>query len=64
MTGDYEPVRRKRVYEPALPDDGLRVLFTTYWPRGVRHEAVDEWVRATGLREGFTSGGTSGQGCP
>ncbi len=32
------PVRAKSVYEPAEPDDGLRVLTTNYWPRGVSKE--------------------------
>ena len=39
-------VRIKRVYEPATPADGYRVLVDRLWPRGVTHEeaAVDEWV--------------------
>jgi uncharacterized protein YeaO (DUF488 family) len=39
-------VRIKRVYEPAAPADGYRVLVDRLWPRGVTHEeaAVDEWV--------------------
>jgi len=36
-------VRLKRVYEPASPDDGYRVLATRYWPRGVRKDAVHEY---------------------
>lgn len=37
----------KRVYEPASPDDGLRVLVDRLWPRGLTKEkaAVDLWVR-------------------
>ena len=37
----------KRVYEPAAPDDGYRVLIDRMWPRGVSHEraALDEWAR-------------------
>lgn len=40
-------VRTKRVYEPAGPDDGYRVLIDHIWPRGVSHERarLDEWAR-------------------
>ena len=40
-------VRLKRVYEPASPDDGYRVLATRYWPRGVPKSAVDEYTTKT-----------------
>ena len=36
-------IRLKRVYEPASPDDGIRILVTRYWPRGVPKTAVDEY---------------------
>lgn len=42
-------VRIKRVYDPAEPDDGLRVLVTTYWPRGVSKQAVPRWERDLGV---------------
>lgn len=37
----------KRVYEPAAPEDGLRVLVDRLWPRGVsKAEArLDEWAK-------------------
>jgi uncharacterized protein YeaO (DUF488 family) len=40
-------VRAKRVYEPAEPDDGYRVLIDRLWPRGVSRERarLDEWAR-------------------
>jgi uncharacterized protein YeaO (DUF488 family) len=40
-------IRSRRVYEPAAPDDGYRVLIDRLWPRGVSREAarVDEWAR-------------------
>src|SRR5215212_6836233 len=40
-------VRTKRVYDPAEPADGHRVLIDHLWPRGVtREEArLDEWAR-------------------
>lgn len=28
-------IQTKRVYEPAGPDDGLRVLVDRVWPRGL-----------------------------
>ena len=42
------PVRCKRVYDPPEPDDGVRVLVTYYWPRGLTKSAVDRWYRALG----------------
>lgn len=40
-------VRVKRIYSPAAPDDGLRVLVDRLWPRGVSREraALDHWLR-------------------
>lgn len=38
-----ENIRLKRVYEPASPDDGRRILATRYWARGVPKSAVDEY---------------------
>lgn len=37
----------KRVYEPASPGDGYRVLVDRLWPRGISHERarLDEWAR-------------------
>jgi uncharacterized protein YeaO (DUF488 family) len=43
-----EPVvRLKRIYAPAEPDDGRRVLVDRLWPRGLSKTAaaVDEWLR-------------------
>ena len=41
-------IRLKRVYEPAGPDDGLRVLVDRLWPRGVSkaHAGLDLWLKA------------------
>ena len=33
-------VRLKRVYEPAAPEDGVRVLVDRLWPRGLRKAAL------------------------
>lgn len=35
----------KRVYDPAAPGDGTRVLVMRYWPRGIRKDRVDVWLR-------------------
>lgn len=40
-------IRLKRAYEPAIEDDGFRVLVERLWPRGVsREEArIDLWTK-------------------
>ncbi len=40
-------VRVKRVYDPAEPDDGYRVLVDHVWPRGVSRARarLDRWTR-------------------
>jgi len=40
-------LRIKRVYLPADPADGVRVLVDRLWPRGLTREAaaVDHWLR-------------------
>ena len=40
-------VRLKRIYDPAEPGDGYRVLIDRLWPRGVSRERaqLDEWAR-------------------
>ncbi|MCX8161264.1 MAG: DUF488 family protein [Candidatus Saccharicenans sp.] len=35
----------KRIYEPPAKDDGWRVLVDRLWPRGIKKDAVDEWLR-------------------
>jgi uncharacterized protein YeaO (DUF488 family) len=52
-------IRTKRVYEPAQPDDGYRVLIDHVWPRGISRDRanLDEWPRelapSDGLRRWF-----------
>ncbi|OGP13540.1 MAG: hypothetical protein A2052_00980 [Deltaproteobacteria bacterium GWA2_54_12] len=41
-------VRTGSVYSPAREDDGFRLLVTRYWPRGVKKERVDQWIRGLG----------------
>ena len=40
-------IQCKRVYEPASPADGRRVLVDRLWPRGIRKEAtaMDDWLK-------------------
>ena len=52
-------VRLKRVYEPAAPEDGVRVLVDRLWPRGLRKAdaPIDRWMKdiapSTQLRQWF-----------
>ncbi|MYQ71820.1 DUF488 family protein [Streptomyces sp. SID4934] len=54
-----ETPRVRRVYEPAEPSDGTRVLVDRLWPRGVSKEraAVDVWLKeitpSTELRDWY-----------
>ena len=47
MSGGADRFRLKRVYEPADPSDGLRVLVDRLWPRGLTKEKahVDLWLK-------------------
>ena len=52
-------IRIKRVYEPAEPEDGYRILVDRLWPRGIGKKEVrlDSWYRGVApsrqLREWF-----------
>ncbi|MDN6042282.1 MAG: DUF488 domain-containing protein [Acetobacter sp.] len=52
-------MRVRRVYDPALPDDGARVLVDRLWPRGVSKERahLTLWLKdvapSTALRQWF-----------
>jgi len=41
-------IRTKSIYSPPDPSDGIRILTTQYWPRGIPRTAVDEYVRTLG----------------
>lgn len=41
-------IKTKSIYEQATDEDGFRVLAMRYWPRGVRKEACDLWLKALG----------------
>ncbi|MGO4593360.1 DUF488 domain-containing protein [Leifsonia sp. 2TAF2] len=49
----------KRIYDPAAPEDGYRVLVDRLWPRGISKEraALDLWLKevapSTELRRWF-----------
>ena len=57
ITADH--VKLKRAYEPAVADDGTRILIDRLWPRGVKKAgaAIDQWVKdiapRTALRKWF-----------
>lgn len=36
------------VYAPSSPEEGLRILVMRTWPRGVRMERVDLWLKELG----------------
>lgn len=38
----------KRVYEPREERDGLRVLVMRLWPRGIRKDRIDLWLKELG----------------
>ena len=40
-------IKLKRVYEPAIPEDGFRILVERLWPRGVTKgkAALDAWLK-------------------
>lgn len=52
-------IKIKRVYDPALKEDGYRILVDRLWPRGLKKPAVkmDEWIKelapTTALRKWF-----------
>ena len=52
-------IRLKRVYQPATPADGARILVDRLWPRGVKKSdaAIDLWIKdvapSTALRKWF-----------
>jgi uncharacterized protein YeaO (DUF488 family) len=52
-------LRLKRVYQPAAPEDGVRILVDRLWPRGLSKAdaAIDHWMKevapSTELRRWF-----------
>ncbi|MBI2461715.1 MAG: DUF488 family protein [Candidatus Rokubacteria bacterium] len=46
-------ITTKRVSEPRESGDGTRVLVMRLWPRGVRKDHVDLWLKALGTDLGL-----------
>jgi uncharacterized protein YeaO (DUF488 family) len=38
----------KTIYDKREPEDGARILVMSLWPRGVRKESIDEWIKILG----------------
>ena len=38
-------IKIKRVYEKAEESDGIRILVDRLWPRGIKKEEVDYWLK-------------------
>ena len=38
-------IRTKSIYAPTDQKDGLRILITRFYPRGVKREKYDVWIR-------------------
>ena len=37
-----EMIRTKSIYDPKEESDGIRILITRYWPRGIKKEHFDK----------------------
>ena len=46
-------IHLKRIYEPASPSDGFRLLIMRLWPRGVKKERVSAWEKELGPSPGL-----------
>jgi uncharacterized protein YeaO (DUF488 family) len=53
--------KTKSIYEPSKPGDGLRVLITRYYPRGVRKDRFDRRVVALSPSRRLLSSYRSGE---
>jgi len=54
-------LKTKSIYDPIEAEDGLRVLVTRYWPRGVKKERSDLWFRDLGPRPSLIKAWKSAQ---
>jgi uncharacterized protein YeaO (DUF488 family) len=47
LRGGQLMLRIKRIYDPASPEDGKRILVDRLWPRGLKKEEakIDEWLK-------------------
>ena len=49
-------IRTKSIYhDPQEPSDGYRLLVMRYWPRGVKKDRVDGWMRELAPSAGLLS---------
>ena len=39
-------VKTKSIFKPAEEDDGIRILITRYYPRGIKTDHFDYWIQA------------------
>jgi uncharacterized protein YeaO (DUF488 family) len=54
-------IQTKRAYDPPALDEGLRLLVMRYWPRGVKKERFDRWVREVSPSPGLIKKWRSGR---
>jgi len=38
-------IKVKRVYDPIEKDDGVRILVDRLWPRGIKKDKIDIWLK-------------------
>lgn len=38
-------LKTKSIYAAPCPEDGVRILVTRWWPRGIRRSLIHEWCR-------------------
>src|SRR4051794_28410845 len=54
-------IRHASVYDPPLEGEALRVLVMRMWPRGIRRDAIDVWLKdaapSTGLLTAYNKDG-------
>jgi len=53
-------IRAKSIYKPKEDEDGTRILITRFYPRGVRKDHFDQWLRelapSKDLLKGYKAG--------
>jgi uncharacterized protein YeaO (DUF488 family) len=55
------PVKTKSIYDPPEPGDGVRVLITRYYPRGVKKDRFDKRIVALSPSRGLLSSYRDGE---
>ncbi|MFP3132305.1 MAG: DUF488 domain-containing protein [Candidatus Nanopusillus sp.] len=38
-------IKVKRVYDPIEKDDGIRILVDRIWPKGIKKDKIDIWLK-------------------